>query len=326
MERMKKVPFKLLLGNLILIIGIIAFVALFSMLFGVENNLLGVGVITAVLMCGVIDLDLPMKHSAIAILLSLIIMSFSAYLSRLNPLTGIVINFITAFFIIYMSTNRLDTKTFLPFILCYVFLEGNPVDIEKLPIRIVATIIGGGLIASTYYMTHKDKKKFAYNSLFEQFKSIKKDSLQFNFVFRMAVGIAVAMFLGNYFDFQKSMWISITVMSLTQPHLQETKQRIKYRVFGTILGALIFIVLFNLLLPKSLTQYALLFLSYIYTFVKEYKVQIVFITINSLGAAMVLYDPYVSAPMRISFILVGVVIAFIVNKSLYFSTTIPNSS
>lgn len=317
MERTKKIPFKLLLGNLILIIAIIAFVALFSMLFGVENNLLGVGVITAMLMCSVIDLDLPIKQSIIAILVSLIIMVFSAYLSRLNPLSGIIIDFITVFFIIYMSTNRLDTKTFLPFILCYVFLEGNPVGIEKLPVRMVAATVGGGFIALVYYMTHKNKNKFAYNSISEQFKSIKRDSLQFNFVFRMALGIAVAMFLGNYFNFEKSMWISITVMSLTQPYLQETKERIKYRTFGTIFGTLIFIVLFKLLLPKRLTTYVLLFLSYIYTFIKEYKMQIVFITINSLGAAMVLYDPYVSAPMRISFILVGSVIAFIVNKSLH---------
>lgn len=317
MEKNKKLSFKLLFGNLILIIGIIIFVSLFSKIFGVENSLLGVGVVTAILMCGVIDLDLQIKDAILVIIVSLIIMGFSAYLSRLNPLLGIFINFTTIFFTIYIVTNRMDTKTFLPFILSYVFLEGNPVTIDKLPIRVVATFIGGILIALAYYITHKNQQKFAYNSLLEQLKSISKNSLQFNFVLRMAVGVTVAMFMGNYFSFEKSMWISITVMSLTQPHLHETKERIKYRVGGTILGALIFVVLFNFLVPKSLTTYALLFLSYIYTFIKEYKVQIVFITMNSLGAAMVLYDMSVSVPMRISFILVGTVIAFIVNKGFY---------
>ncbi|MBF8984866.1 FUSC family protein [Lutibacter sp. B2] len=317
MEKIKNLSFKLLFGNLILIIGIIIFVELFSNFFGVENSLLGVGVVTAILMCAVIDIDLPIKDSAIAIIVSLIIMGFSAYLSRLSPLASIFIDFITVFFIIYIFTNRMDTKTFLPFILCYVFLAGNPATIEKLPLRIVATVVGGILIALAYYITHKKKQEFAYNSLFEQLTSIQKSSLQFNFALRMAVGIAVAMLVGNYFSFQKSMWISITVMSLTQPHLHQTKQRIKYRVFGTILGSLIFVALFNFLVPKNLSTYVLLFLSYIYTFIKEYKVQIVFITMNSLGAAMILYDMSVSVPMRISFILAGTVIAFIVNKGFY---------
>ncbi|GCD13230.1 hypothetical protein Ctaglu_48530 [Clostridium tagluense] len=186
--------------------------------------------------------------------------------------------------------------------------------IEKLPLRIIATVVGGILIVLAYYVPHKKQQEFPYNSLFEQLTSIKNDSLQFNFTLRMAVGVTVAMFVGNYFSFQKSMWISITVMSLTQPQLHQTNQRIKYRVFGTILGALIFVVLFNFLVPKNLSTYVLLFLSYIYTFIKEYKVQIVFITMNSLGAAMILYDMSVSVPMRISFILAGTVIAFIVNK------------
>lgn len=316
MKKNEKLSFKLLFGNLILIIGIIIFVSLFSKIFGVENSLLGVGVVTAILMCGVIDLYIPVKDSIIAIIVSLIIMGFSAYLSRLNPLVGILINFITVFFTIYIATNRMDTKTFLPFILCYVFLVGNPVTIEKLPIRIIATVVGGSLIALAYYMTHKKQQEFAYNSLFEQLTLIKKDSLQFNFVLRMAIGVAVAMFVGDYFNFEKPMWISITVMSLTQPYLHQTKQRIKYRVLGTILGSLIFVVLFNFLIPKSLHAYELLFLSYIYTFIKEYKIQMVFITLNSLGAASILYDISSSVLMRISFILIGTVIAFIVNSKM----------
>lgn len=66
MEKNKKLSFKLLFGNLILIIGIIIFVSLFSKIFGVENSLLGVGVVTAILMCSVIDLDLPIKYDKFA--------------------------------------------------------------------------------------------------------------------------------------------------------------------------------------------------------------------------------------------------------------------
>ncbi len=317
MKKIKNLNFKLLFGNLTLLIKIIIFVSLFSKIFGDENSLLGVGVITAILMCGFIDTEICIKDSVLTIAVSLIIMGISAYLSRLNPFTGIVVNITTIFFIIYIFGNRIDKKTFVPFILCYVFLEGNPVTLEKLPLRIAATVVGGILIAIAYYLAHKKELNVANNSLYKQLTSIQKDTLQYNFALRMAVGVALAMFVGDYFSLEKSMWISVTAMSLTQPHLHQTKERIKYRVFGTVLGSVFFVVLFKLLVPESINTYALLFLSYIYTFIKEYKVQIVFVTINSLGAAMILYDMYVSVPMRISFILVGAIIAFIVNKGLY---------
>lgn len=317
MGKIKNLNYKLLFGNLILIIGIIIFVSLFSKIFGMENNFLGVGVITAILMCGIIDIDLSIKDSIIAIIVSLIIMCFSAYLGRLNLLLGIFINFITVFFIMHVFTKIIDIKTFLPFILCYVFLEGNPVPLEKLPIRIVAAFVGGILIALAYYLTHKNQESVENNSLYKHLISIKKHSLQFNFSIRMALGISIAMALGNYFGFEKSMWISITVMSLTQPHLSQTKERIKYRVFGTILGTLIFVLLFNFIIPKNLSTYGLLILSYIYTFVKEYKVKMLFITMNALGSVMIFYDVFVSVSMRISFILIGTVIAFIINKGIY---------
>lgn len=317
MGKIENLRFKLLFGNLVLIVGIIIFVSVFSRVFGVENSLLSVGVITAILMCGVIEIDLPMRESIISIMAVLIISVFSSYLSRWNLLVGVLINFITVFFTIYIFSNKVDTKSFLPFILCYVFLEGNPVSIESLPLRVVATVVGAILIALAYYINHKKQQEFAYSSLYKQLTSIKKESLQFNFAFRMAIGVAIAMLVGNYFKFEKSMWISITVMSLTQPHFQQTKQRIKYRVFGTILGALIFVVMFNFLVPENLSTYVLLFLSYVYTFIKEYKVQIVFITMNSLGSAMLLYGMSASVIMRINFILLGAVIAFIINKGFY---------
>ena len=317
MGKIKNISLKLLFGNLILLIGIIIFVSQFSKFFGAENNLLGTGVITAILMCGVIEIALPIKDSVIAIIVSLLIMGISAYISRLNPLIGVIINFITVFITIYIYSNKENTKTFLPFILCYIFLEGSPITIEKLPLRIVTTLISGILIALAYYATHKKVNEFKYNSLYEQLTLINKDSLQFNFALRMAVGMSVAMFLGNHFNLEKSMWISITVMSLTQPHLHETRQRIKYRVFGTILGAIIFMAVFKFLVPKNLSAYVLLFLNYIYTFIKEYKVKIVFITINSLGSVMIFYNMYMSASMRIGLTLVGTIIAFIINKGFY---------
>lgn len=106
-------------------------------------------------------------------------------------------------------------------------------------------------------------------------------------------------------------------MSITQPHFDDTKTRVKERFFGTLIGSAIFVLIFVYLVPQQFSSIVLLILSYIYTFIKEYKIKMIFITMSSLGAAMILFQPGVSVPMRIAFIVVGIGIALIVNKVIY---------
>ncbi|AVP55635.1 hypothetical protein K144313037_16870 [Clostridium tetani] len=312
-----KINLKLLLGNLVMLIGIIVFVLLFSKFFGSENTLVGVAVITAMLMFKSINISLRYREAIWAIIFSFIYMGFASYISRLNAFIGIPINFILVFIVIYLFTNEMETKAYLPFILCYVFLDGDPISSEQLMSRIIGLLTGGILIAFIYYISHKNLDDKNHLTIWEMISNIKTNSLQFNFSLRMAIGISIAMFIGRTFGFSKSMWISITVMSLTQPHYYQTKERIKQRVIGTMVGSIIFIILFECLVPSKFSSLVLLILSYIYTFIKKYNKQIIFVTLNSLGAAMVLFDTFISVPMRIAFVLLGSVIAFMVNKTIY---------
>lgn len=89
-----KINLKLLLGNLVMLIGIIVFVLLFSKFFGSENTLVGVAVITAMLMFKSINISLRYREAIWAIIFSFIYMGFASYISRLNAFIGIPINFI----------------------------------------------------------------------------------------------------------------------------------------------------------------------------------------------------------------------------------------
>lgn len=312
-----KIEPKLLIKNLILIICVILFVSLYGAIFGSENTLVGVCAITAMLMfCGV-HLSLKFSEAIITTVISFVLMGVSSQLSVLNPFLGLAINFISLFVLSYLFTNKLETKAYLPFILCYIFLEGTPISWDKFPKRLLSLLVAGVLIAIVYYFTHKKNDDSDHLSISEMIKNMRKDSLQFNFSLRMAVSVSLAMFVGSLFGFQKSMWISMTAMSLTQPHFDDTKVRIKERFFGTLIGSVIFLILFVYIVPEQFSTLVLLVLSYIYSFVNEYKVKIIFITLNSLGSAMILFNPGVSIPMRIAFVVVGIGIALIVNKVLY---------
>lgn len=308
---------KVLISNLILIIVIIAFVSLFGAVFGSENTLIGVCAITAMLMFVSVHLCLKLHEAIITTILAFVLMGVTSQVSTINPFLGLVVNFVSLFVIAYLVTNRMETKVYLPFILCYIFIEGTPVNWSLFPKRLIALLAAGVLISIVYYFTHRKKDDSEHLSISEMIKNMKTNSLQFNFSLRMALSVSLAMFIGSLLDFEKSMWISMTAMSITQPYFDDTKVRVKERFFGTIIGAAIFLVLFVYIVPEQFSTVILLVLSYIYTFVKEYKVKIIFVTLNSLGSAMILFSPGVSIPMRIAFIVMGIGIALIVNKVIY---------
>ncbi|EGT3616451.1 FUSC family protein [Clostridium perfringens] len=308
---------KILISNLIMIIGIVAFVTIYGAVFGSSNSLIGVCAITAMIMFVDVHLSLKLNEAIITTILSFVFMGVSTQIASINPFLGLIINFISIFIVSYLVTNTMETKAYLPFMLCYVFIEGTPITWSELPTRLLALFVGGGLIALVYYFSHRKKDDSDHMNISEMIKTMDKNTLQFNFSLRMALSVSIAMLLGSLLGFQKSMWISITAMSITQPHFDDTKTRVKERFFGTLIGSAIFVLIFVYLVPEQFSNIVLFVLSYIYTFIKEYKIKMIFTTMSSLGAAMILFQPGVSVPMRISFIVVGICIAFIVNKVIY---------
>lgn len=312
-----KITVKKLVGNLILIVAIVAFVALYTKIFGSENNLIGVCAITAMLMFINVHLSLKLNEAILTTIGTFVFMGISTQISSINPFLGFVVNFISIFIISYLVTNRTETKAFLPFVLCYVFVEGTPITWSQLPARLAALLVGGILISLVYYVSHRKKDDSDHMNISEMIKTMDKDSLQFNFSLRMALAVSLAMLLGSIMGVEKSMWISLTAMSITQPHYDDTKTRVKERFFGTLIGSAIFIILFSYIFPAKYTSVVLLLLSYVYTFIDQYRIKMIFITMNALGAAMILFNTSESIPMRIAFIVIGICIALVVNKVIY---------
>lgn len=304
---------KVLIGKLILLIGIIIFISIFSSIFGSNNTLIGVVIITAILMFSSMNLSLEFKDAILGIIVFFSAMGITSYFVKYHPYIGIVVDFILVFLMTYIFSIDTKKKLYLPFILCYVFLQGSPATDSELPIRIVSLFIGGALVAIIYYLTHRKAEEEDRRTIKDMLSNIDIHSLQTNFSLRMAIGITIAIFIGTIFDFTKGMWITSTVLSLTQPYYNDIKEKIGQRLVGTVIGAIIFIILFNFLIPKFLDSIVLLVIGYIYSFIKPYKIQMIFVTLNSLAAAMILFDSTISVPMRIFFVVIGIVIAVLVN-------------
>lgn len=55
-------------------------------------------------------------------------------------------------------------------------------------------------------------------------------------------------------------------------------------------------------------------LNYIYTFINDYKYQVIFITVNAISSASALFDTSTAIELRILLIIFGCVLGYIINK------------
>ena len=119
------------------------------------------------------------------------------------------------------------------------------------------------------------------------------------------------MLIGMLLQLKKPLWISIVVMSLTQLDFAETFQRIKHRAIGTVCGAVLFLVLFRVLIPEQYAGVAILAIGYISFFIPEYKYKQVVNAINALNASLVLLDTFTAIENRVLCLLAGIAIVLL---------------
>ncbi len=303
--------FKLAIGKLFLLIGIIFFVLMFSFFLGNENQLMAVGVITGVLMFLNIDLGIDKKQAPFVIFGIFLLMAVANIVSFYNVYLAIIFNIFTIYLFMTLSTIHLAYKTYIPFVLIYIFADGFSIEENQIGRRLLSFFVSSLIFIVVYSIKHrKIENGKTIKDIFKEI-SISKETTVFNI--KMTLGLVIAMFLSRYFNIEKGMWISITVMSLTQPHFSATKQRIKHRFLGTVIGFIIFIVLFEWIVPKDYIGILAIITSYVYTFIKDYHIQIIFITINSLNAASGIFSTsYHSGFYRISFIILGTLIVLFI--------------
>ena len=300
---------KTALDNLKIIVSIVLFISIYNVFFTTENTLVGVGIITALLMFKDVNLKIKRNEGTIVVLLGLILAVILPTFSRVNPLLGLLINSMYIFWITYISSERISYKAYVTFILLYVVTEGNPVSGDILLLRWASIIIFAVIIAIIYYHNHKKE----YPTIREVIK--KTDQENAAFALKLALSLSLAMFLTDIFNVYKHMWFTITVLSLSQLDLEVTHTRITQRVIYTLIGSVIYVVVFSILLPDNIITYVTLIMGYIYTFIKKYHIQMIFVTISACIANEIYFASTKEVvATRIILIISGAIFAYLISK------------
>lgn len=304
MKEKNKISFSLFWHNLLLFLFIIISITAFGNLFGQSNLLIGVAIVTGFLTYPKLQLKVNPAKMAILLFLFYIHIGIFSKLCLWNIPVGIVLNFSSIYLYLMFTSEPIIQKPFIPLLLCYIFSQGNTVSGHDYVLRLIGLTIGGLLIAIASYITwKKDPSPTEKKSLLEQMNACKQNN---HYTLRLAAGITIAMALGAALNLRKPMWISIVVFSITQLEMDHTIERIKHRVGATLLGIVIFCILFQKLIPPQYSFLVILLIGFLGNFFKDYKHQQIIVSISALNAALVLFDAPGAIAIRLLSLFTGI--------------------
>ncbi len=142
-------------------------------------------------------------------------------------------------------------------------------------------------------------------------------SLKYCYAMRLAIGMTVGYFIIDLFNFQEGRWMLLTILSLTTPLYETTKSRIVPRLVSTFIGSLIIVVLFSLFKDQNSRLIIVMLAGYLQSYVNEYKGKVLFCTVSAIGTAAVIGNVQGFTAQRIGMVIVGAIVAIIVNKYLF---------
>lgn len=127
--------------NFIFIVG---FITIFQTIFGAENSI--VGVTLTILMSASMLRDMtaePLRHLLLQAVILMLTALSACLVNVLDPWLAVVINFCTAFIILYTYTYEHSTHMYFPYILSYLFfIFITPVSLTQLPKRLIGMAVG----------------------------------------------------------------------------------------------------------------------------------------------------------------------------------------
>lgn len=144
-----------------------------------------------------------------------------------------------------------------------------------------------------------------------------RNSVRFTYAMRLGVTITIAAFISDYFELEQGRWLLYTIFSVTQPYAELAKARFTARIAGTLIGIVVFAVLFTIFTDTTSRSIIILLFGYLNSYAVEYRNVIITVTVCALGSAALISDPHVVTIERIIYVLAGVILGMIANRFIF---------
>lgn len=305
----KKLIVKELLGKLPVFLFCVLFISMHNRIFGVENNIIAVVILTGLFIFMRGDFGYQTWEATGAIVFLFVLMTLSAKAALWNPFVGLLVNFVTISLILILSCHDLTQGNHVPFLMGYLFCQGYNVSGAAFGKRMISIVVGSCLIALIYYMVNR--KKDQKRHMKDLFQEMDLHSTRTQWYIRMTVTLTLTLFVGNLLHYPRTMWIGLAVLSLTTPFEDEHYERSRSRIPAAILGTALFYVLFVLLIPEQYQAAVVLFAGFAAMFIQNYFVKSIYNSFSALGTAVILFPTADAMFLRVISNIIGTGIALV---------------
>lgn len=154
--------------------GSVAVITLFivGMLFGVKNVMLVFPIALTSKVMGRQNFHVKTMSKALRIIALDVVIVIVAHVSSLNLYFGIPINLISIFLIMYTIVSPYDLTFYKPFLMLFIFTQYAAVPTSELHLRIMAVILGIGIVILASVVKKVNEKSILGNSLTGVLKDI----------------------------------------------------------------------------------------------------------------------------------------------------------
>lgn len=207
-------------------------------------------------------------------------------------------------------------------------------SVSNLEIQILSSIIFLKNSTNRVSIINKESNKTKITNNIQDdiygLKNIKFNSIKLTYAFHVAIEVSIACFIMDYFNLHQGRWIMYTVLSLTNPIFEITKSKAKDRIIATTIGAIFIGVTFSIFKDNVIRSFIIIGAGYGNIYCKTYRQKIIFVTMSAIGAAVmvnatealnstshIVSNPILLSLQRIIFILIGALIALLINKFIF---------
>ena len=227
----------------------VAFVTVYTKVFGSDNSIVGVVVLLSVMTFRFADFGIHAPHALSSLMVIWGIMTFGPRLANAgNLVTELIVNMVCIFTLMILGCHNVVMFNQSTLLLGYLLLYGYDVSGTQYLQRIAGMAVGGILTGIVFYRNHRHQKyKRTLRHIFEEFDL---HSSRTRWQICVTLGVSSVIFFAGLFGLPRAMWAGIACMSVCLPFTEDCPQRAADRGMFNIVGCLLFIVLYKVLPPS----------------------------------------------------------------------------
>ncbi|MGL5256383.1 MAG: FUSC family protein [Proteocatella sp.] len=307
-------------SNTLMFIVIVIAITLFKSFFGTENALVGVTIIISTLVLSKSDLtQKPIRNLGLLLSMSLFL-GILSFFANGNIYLGFLINFIAMLAIGFLLSKNLTKQVIIPYGLQYLFMLYTPVNGEDFFRRMGALVFGAFFILIINYILNLKKEKVQKvidtdeDCNDDPIKDRESINIRLRYALRLSLTTALAAFLSSYFNLSEGRWMAYTVFSVTELYPEDTNKKIIQRLQGTIIGAVIVVIMFIVFSDINSRMLILILAGYLNSFFDNYKHKMILVTISAVASVALSGGILITAIERVGFVIIGALFAIVGNK------------